>query len=139
MTIEYLSFVCFVGRIHLDHSPSSSSSFMKSSFLIQMIRWIRDSSRIEFFNLLPSFFFSSYETSFFFFLYSTESNHFLLAHIPRIMNPMIMGGHSRWLSPLLHSLLLLLLLQDVMHSGSSHSLAVFSNPSFELCSYIQIA
>ena len=55
------------------------------------------------------------------------------------MNPMIMGGHPRWLSPLLHSLLLLLLLQDVMHSGSSHSSTVFSNPSSELCSYLQIA
>ena len=40
------------------------------------------------------------------------------------MNPMILGGHSRWLSPLLHSLLLLLPLQDVMHSGSSHSSTV---------------
>ena len=30
------------------------------------------------------------------------------------MNPMILGGHSRWLSPLLHSLLLLLLLQFVL-------------------------
>ena len=46
------------------------------------------------------------------------------------MNPMIMGGHS---------LLLLLPLQDVMHSGSSHSSTVFSNPSSELCSYLQIA
>ena len=90
MTIEYLSFVCFVGRLLLDHSDSSSSSSMKSSFLIQMIRWIRGSSRIEFFiflitlngeslifNLLPSFFFSSYETSFFFFPESIESNYFL--------------------------------------------------------------
>ena len=63
-----------------------------------MIRWIRGSSRIEFFifliawgiffewwdldlQLLPSFFFSSYETSFFFFPKSVESNYFLLAHI----------------------------------------------------------
>ena len=36
------------------------------------------------FNLLPSFFFSSYETRFFFFPKSTESNHFLLAHIPHM-------------------------------------------------------
>ena len=94
MTIEYLSFICFVGRLHLDHSTLSS-------FIIQMIRWIRGSSRIEFFifliawgssfngdslifNLLPSFFFSSYETSFFFFPKSTEINHFLLAQIPRM-------------------------------------------------------
>ena len=101
MTIEYLSFVCFMGRLLLDHSASSSSSFMKSSFLIQMIWWIRGSLRIEFFifliawgiffewweldlQMLPSFFFSSYETSFFFFPKSTEGNHFLLAHIPHM-------------------------------------------------------
>ena len=52
MTIEYLYFICFVGRLLLDHSGSSSSSFMKLSFLIQMIRWIRGSSRIEFFIFL---------------------------------------------------------------------------------------
>ena len=52
MTIEYLSFIRFVGRLLLDHSASSSSSFMKSSFLIQMIRWIRGLSRIEFFMFL---------------------------------------------------------------------------------------
>ena len=55
------------------------------------------------------------------------------------MNPMILGDHSRWLSPLLHSPLLLLLLQDVLHSGSSHSSTVFLNPSSDLCSYLQIA
>ena len=49
MTIEYLSFICSVGRLLLDPSASSSSSFMASSFLIQMIKWIRGSSRIEFF------------------------------------------------------------------------------------------
>ena len=85
MTIEYLSFICFVGRLHLDHSALSSSSF-----LIQMIRWIRGSSRIEFFifliawgiffewweldlQLLP--FFSSSLMS------RAESNQFLLAYI----------------------------------------------------------
>ena len=94
MTIEYLSFICFVGRLHLDHSALSS-------FLIQMIRWIRGSSELSssyssslegsslngdslIFNFLPSFFFSSYETSFFFFQESTESNHLLLAHIPHM-------------------------------------------------------
>ena len=54
------------------------------------------------------------------------------------MNPMIMGGHSRWLPPLLHSMLLLLLFQDVMHSGSSHSSTIFSNPSYDLYSSLQI-
>ena len=41
MTIKYLSFICFVGRILLDPSTSSSSSSMTSSFLIQMLRWIK--------------------------------------------------------------------------------------------------
>ena len=53
MATEYLSFICFVGRLHLDHSALSYSSFMKSSF-IQMIRWIRGSSRIEFFSYSSS-------------------------------------------------------------------------------------
>ena len=52
MKIEYLSFICFMGRFHLDHYYLSSSTFMKSSFLMQMIRWIRGSSRIEFFIFL---------------------------------------------------------------------------------------
>ena len=90
MTIEYLSFVYFVGRLLLDHSASSSSSFMKSSFLIQMIRWIRGSLRIEFFIFLIAWgiFFEWWEldlqllpSSFFFFPKSIESNYFLLAHI----------------------------------------------------------
>ena len=53
MIIEYLSFIRFMGRLHLDHSALSSSSFMKSSFLIQMIISIRGSSRIEFFFHIP--------------------------------------------------------------------------------------
>ena len=55
------------------------------------------------------------------------------------MNPMILGGHSRWLSPVLHSPLLLLPLQVVLHSISSHSSSVFSKPSSELYSSLQIA
>ena len=84
-----------MGRIFLDPSTSSSYSFMTSSLLIQMIRLIRSSSRIEFFitliawgiffewweldlQLLPYFFFSSYETRFFFFFpVSVESNYFI--------------------------------------------------------------
>ena len=54
------------------------------------------------------------------------------------MNPMILGGHSRWLSPLLHSPFLLLPLQVVLYSGSSHSSTIFSKPSSDLCSYLQI-
>ena len=51
MTTEYLSFIHFMDRL-LDPSALSSSSFMTSSFLIQMLRWIRGSSRIEFFIFL---------------------------------------------------------------------------------------
>ena len=93
MTIEYLSFICLMGRIHLDHSALSSSSFMKSSFLIQMIRWIRGSSRIEFFIFLITWgiFFEWWEldlqllpSSSSLLISRAESNHFLLSHIPRM-------------------------------------------------------
>ena len=82
MTIEYLSFICFVGRIHLDHSASS--------FLIQMIRWIRGSSGIEFFIFLIAWgiFFEWWELDLQLLPYYSsplmsrvESNHFLLAYI----------------------------------------------------------
>ena len=95
-----LIFICFMGRILIEPSASSSSSFITSSFLIQMLTWIRGSSRIEFFiflipwgiffdreHLIFSFshlLFSYYESSFILcvlFLESTESNHFLLEHI----------------------------------------------------------
>ena len=85
----YLYF--FVGRLLLEASTSSSSSFITTSFLIQMLIWIRGSSRFESFvfliawgSLIFSFshlFFSYYESSFFFFPESAKSNHFLLAHI----------------------------------------------------------
>ena len=90
MTIEYLSFICFMGRIHLDHSALSSSPFMKSSFLIQMIRWIRVSSRIEFFIFLISWgiFFEWWELDLQLLscypsplMGRAESNHFLLTYI----------------------------------------------------------
>ena len=83
--------------------------------------------------------FSSYESSLFFFPDSAESNHFLLAHIPRMNEFMILGGHSRWLSLLLHPPFLLLPLQVVLHPRSSHSSIIFSNPSSDLCSSLQIA
>ena len=47
-----LIFICFVGRLLLDPSSSSSSSFIIASFLIQILRWIRGSSRVEFFIFL---------------------------------------------------------------------------------------
>ena len=89
-----LIFICFMGRLLL--SASSSSLFIIASFLIQIIKmdkrllknWIlhiphclRDILWELDLQLLPSFFFSSYETSFFFFPNSVESNYFLLAHI----------------------------------------------------------
>ena len=95
-----LIFIFFMGRLLLEPSASSSSSFMVASFLIEMIRRIRSSSRVESFIFLIAwgiFFgrweldncshilFSSYDSSFFFFLEFAESNHFLLAHIP-LMN-----------------------------------------------------
>ena len=156
MTIEYLSFIHFIGRLLLDPSTSSSSSFMTSSFLIQMIRWIRGSSRIEFFTFLIAWgiFFEWWEldlqllpsSSSLLMSRASSSSQSLLKVITSFwhtflewMNSMILGDHSRWLSPLLHSLLLLLPLQDVMHSGSSHYSTIFSNPSSELCSYLQIS
>ena len=91
-----LIFICFVGRLLL--SSSSSSSFISASFLIQMLKmdkrlfknWVlcihhrlRDILWGE--SLIFScshFLFSYYESSLFFFPESVESNHFLLAHIP---------------------------------------------------------
>ena len=94
-----LIFIFFMGKLLLDPSASSSSSFITTSFLIQMLRWIRGYSRIESFIFIITwgiFFesweldlelllFSYYESRFFLcslFLDFTEGNHFLLAHIP---------------------------------------------------------
>ena len=83
-----LFFICLLGRLL---EPSASS------FLIQMLGWIRGSSRVESFVFLIAwgiffwwweldlqFLLSSYESSFFFFWKSAKSNHFLLAQIPRM-------------------------------------------------------
>ena len=97
-----LIFLCFMGRL-LEPSASSSSPFITASFLIQMLRWIIGSSRIESFIFLIAWRiflnreslifscshipFSYYESSFFLcalFPESTEGNHFLLTHIPRM-------------------------------------------------------
>ena len=121
MTIEYLSFIFFMGRLHLDHSALTSSSFMKSSFLIQMIRWKK-----KVLQELSSSYSSSHEGS----SLNGGSLIFNCSHLLLLflwvelkvitsfwhtffawMNPMILGCHSRWLSPLLHSSLLLLPLQ----------------------------
>ena len=131
MRIEYLSlFVSWVNsflRFQLDH-------LLHSSFLFQIIRWIRGYSRVEFFIFLIAWgiFFESWNL----YLQLLPSSflllwveHLLVCALPRVflevitsfwhrflerMNPMILGGHSRWLSQLLHSPLLLLLLQVVL-------------------------
>ena len=89
-----LIFIFFMGILLLESSASSSSSFIIASFLIQMLRWIRGSSRVEFFIFLITWgiFFGWWELDLqllpysllFFFPESAESNHFLLAHIPRM-------------------------------------------------------
>ena len=97
---EILIFICFVGRL-LDPFATSCSSFMTSSFLIQMLKMDKRlfqelspsySSSLEgssldgesFIFICSYLLFSSYELSFFFFPDSAESNHFLLAHIPQM-------------------------------------------------------
>ena len=127
-----LIFICFVGRHLL--SASSSSLFITSSFIIQMLNmdkrlfknwvlhiphrlrdllWImRAWSSVSpiLFSLIMSRY-SSYVCSFQILLKVINSFwHTLLEW----MNPMILGGHPRWLSQLLHSPLLLLLLQVVL-------------------------
>ena len=88
--IEYLYFIRFVGILLLDPSTSSSSSFTTSSFLIQMIRWIRSSSRDDFFIFLIAWgiFFEWWELDFQLIPSSSsllisraEINHLLMAYI----------------------------------------------------------
>ena len=134
-TIQILIFICFVGKLLLDPSISSSSSFMTSSFLIQALKidkrlfknWVLhissslEESYLDCESLIfccSHLLFSYYESSFFSCVHCSQS---LLKVITSFkdtflewMNPMILGGHSRWLSPLLHSPLLLLLLQVVL-------------------------
>ena len=91
------------------------------------------------FNLLPSFFFSSYETSFFFFLKSTKSNHFLLAHIP-CMNESHDHGRPFKVAMTTSGF-------SASSSTASRCYAFwiftffnyFLKSIFELCSYLQIA
>ena len=123
-----LIFMCFMGGLLLEHSSSSSSSFITASFLIQMdkrffkswflriphhlrdLLWmVRAWSLIApiFSSLIMSRAFSSSQSLL---KIITSFCHTFLAW----MNPMILGGHSRCLSPLFHSPLLLLLLQFVL-------------------------
>ena len=129
-----LIFICFMGRLILELSDSSSSSFIIASFLIQMLRWIRCSSRFEFFIFLIAWgiFFELWNL----YLQLLPSSflllwfeHLLVCALPGVFlkvitsfwhtflelrNPMILGGHSRWLSQLIHYPLLLLPLQVVL-------------------------
>ena len=93
-----LIFIRFKGRLLLEPLASSSSSFITSSFLIQMDKEVLQelspsySSSLEGSSLnheslifsCSHILFSYYESSLFFFLDSAESNHFLLPHIPRM-------------------------------------------------------
>ena len=110
-------FICFVGSLLL--SASSSSLFKTTQFLIQILRWIRVSSRIdsiifliawgiflEWWELDPQFIPSS---SSLLMSQASSSSQIQLKVITSFwhafltwMNPMILGGHSRWPSPLLH-------------------------------------
>ena len=126
-----LIFICFVGRLLLEPSTSSSSSFIISypnsmmdkrffkNWVLHIPCRLRDLLWIMRAWYLVSPIFSSLIMSWgSSCLYSSQ---ILLKVITSFwhaflewMNPMILGGHSRWLSPLLHSPLLLLLLQVVL-------------------------
>ena len=118
---------CFVGRLLLEPSASSSSLFIIASFLIQKLRWIRGWVlhiphrlrdllwMVRAWASVPPIFSSLIMSQ-----ASSSSQSLLKVNISfwhmflEWMNPMILGVHSRWLSPLLHSPLCLLLLQVVL-------------------------
>ena len=104
-----LIFICFMG-ILLESSASSTSSFMIASFLIRMLRWIRSSSRVEIFIFLIDWgiFFARWELDLQ--RRASSSSQSQLKVITSFWNTflkwinfMILGGHPRWPSPLLHS------------------------------------
>ena len=107
-----LIFICFMGILLLESSASSNSSFMIASFLIWMLRWIRSSSRsVEIFIFLIDWgiFFGRWELDLQ--RRAPSSSQSLLKVTTSFwntflewMNSTILGGHSRWPSPLLHSL-----------------------------------
>ena len=87
-----------------------------------MLRWIRSSSRVEIFIFLNDWgiFFGRWELDLQ--RRASSSSQSLLKVITSFwhtfftwMNPMILGGYSRWPSQLLHSSLLLLPLQFVLY------------------------
>ena len=121
----YLYF--FVGRLLLEPSASSSSSFMTSSFLIQMLKMDKRLFKNWVLHITWGIFFESWEIYLQFLpfplimsraSYCVCSSQNLLKVITSFwhtflqwMNPMILGRHSGWLSKLMHSPLLLLPLQ----------------------------
>jgi len=116
-----LIFICFMGILLLESSASSTSSFMIASFLIRMLRWIRSSSRVEIFIFLIDWgiFFGRWELDLQ--RRASSSSQSRLKVITSFwntflkwMNFMILGGHPRWPSPLLHSSLLLSPLEVVL-------------------------
>ena len=117
-----LIFICSMVRLLREPSTSSSSSFMTSSFLIQMLKMDKN-----FFNnwvlhiphhlrdlLLMVRAFSSIAPIFSSLLISRASSSSFWHTFLEWMNPMILGGHSRWLSPLMHSSLFILPLQVIL-------------------------
>ena len=123
-----LIFICFMGRLLLEPSASSSYSFIISypndemdkrffkSWVLRIHHRLRDLLWMvrAWSSVYPIF--SSLIMS-----RDSSSSQSLLKVITSFwhtflewMNPMIMGVHSRWLSPLLHSPLLLLPLQVVL-------------------------
>ena len=127
-----LIFICFVGRLLLEPSASSSSSFISSypnakmdkrffknwvlhiphclRYLLWIMRAWSSVSLIFSFLIMSRASFSCVHSSQSLLKVITSFWHTFLEW----MNPMILGGHSRWLSQLLHSPLLLLLLQVVI-------------------------
>ena len=126
-----LIFICFMGILLLESSTSSYSSFMIALFLIQMLKRIRGASRVYPFIFLIAWgiFFVWRKAwssdapilSFLLMGRASSSSQSLLKVITSFwntflewMNSMILGGHSRWPSPLLHSSLLLSPLEFVL-------------------------
>ena len=137
-----LIFICFVGRLLLEPSTSSSSSFIIELFLIQMLRWIRFSSRVEFFVFLIAWgiFFGWWDLDLPIFFSLTmswtsscvcsswglsESNHFLLAHIPWMSESNDPGRPFK--------------VTITTSTFFTSSLAGFLRSYFDLCSSLQIA
>ena len=126
-----LIFICFMGRLLLDPSTSSSSWFMTSSFLIQALKFLKNrvlhiphrlrdllSTVRACSSIAPIFSSLIMSRAYFSCVHSSQSLLKLITPFRHTflewMNPMILGGHSRWLSQLLHSPLLLLSLQVVL-------------------------